>query len=138
MTCADQETRLFATHHLGRLLHLHPNLQEWALELLITQLYDTAIEVCDVAVMYLEEVGSDGTALEKVVEYQPCLEHLDDIGYPLFMRYVSFLILIRKERMRCERRRELIDRFVSTSVGFTYLHRANYIDQEMDSWISVS
>jgi hypothetical protein len=81
-----QETRLFATHHLGRLLHDQPILQDWALQLLITQLYDTAMEVCDVAVMYLEEAGSDGAALEKVVSYQPCLEHLDDVGYPLFMR----------------------------------------------------
>jgi hypothetical protein len=31
----------------------------------------------------------------------------------------------------------LMNRFVSTSVGFAYLHKARYIDQEMDSWVSV-
>jgi hypothetical protein len=36
--------------------------------------------------MYLEEVASNEAALEKIVAYQPCLEHLEDIGYPLFMR----------------------------------------------------
>lgn len=89
MTSTEIETRLFATHHLGRLIHENQNLQDWALQLLITQLYDTSIEVCDIAVMYLEEIGTDPVALEKVVEFQPCLEHLDDIGYPLFMRYVN-------------------------------------------------
>jgi hypothetical protein len=56
---------------------------------MITQLYDTAIEICDVAVMYLEEVCKDPVKLEKVVAMRPALEHLGDIGHPLFMRYVS-------------------------------------------------
>ncbi len=57
---------------------------------MITQLYDTSMEVCDVAVMYLEESCTDTGNLEKVVALRPTLEHLGDIGYPLFMRCVSF------------------------------------------------
>lgn len=53
---------------------------------MITQLYDTAMEVCDVAVMYLEEVCTDPMWLEKVVQLRPTLEHLGDVGHPLFMR----------------------------------------------------
>jgi hypothetical protein len=53
---------------------------------MITQLYDVAMEVCDVAVMYLEEVCSDTECLEKVVQMRPTLEHLGDVGHPLFMR----------------------------------------------------
>jgi rapamycin-insensitive companion of mTOR len=86
LTSAYMETRLFATHHLGRLLQEFPQLTEWALQLMITQLYDTAMEVCDVAVMYLEEVCSDPENLEKVVQLRPTLEHLGDVGHPLFMR----------------------------------------------------
>lgn len=55
---------------------------------MITQLYDVASEVCDVAVMYLEDICSDPVYLEKVVAMRPTLEHLGDIGHPLFMRWV--------------------------------------------------
>ena len=86
----SQETRLLATHHLGRLLHERPALADWALQLMITQLYDTTMEVCDAAVMYLEEVCAGSANLEKVVQLHPTLEHLGEIGHPLFMRYVTF------------------------------------------------
>jgi rapamycin-insensitive companion of mTOR len=79
-------TRLFATHQLGRILQTTPILDDWGLQLMITQLYDVAIEICDLAVMYLEEVCTDQSMLEKVVAMRPALEHLGDIGHPLFMR----------------------------------------------------
>ena len=81
-----QETRLFATHHLAHLLQEQPALTDWALQLMTTQLYDTSIEVCDVAVMYLEELCSNPATLEKVVQFRPTLEHLDELGQQLFMR----------------------------------------------------
>lgn len=84
---------MFATHQLGRLLQDHPELDDWALQLMITQLYDTVIEICDVAVMYLEEVCKDSVKLEKVVAMRPALEHLGDIGHPLFMRYAASFII---------------------------------------------
>ena len=79
-------TRLFATHQLGRILQTTPVLDDWGLQLMITQLYDTDIEICDLAVMYLEEVCTDESKLQKVVAMRPALEHLGDIGHPLFMR----------------------------------------------------
>ncbi|WVQ77136.1 hypothetical protein IAR50_006819 [Cryptococcus sp. DSM 104548] len=112
LTSSYMETRLYATHHLGRLLHEQPSLMDWGLRLMITQLYDTNMEVCDVAVMYLEEACTEAQCLEKVVELRPTLEHLGDVGHPLFMR------------------------FVSTSVGFQYLSQAQYIERELDSWLS--
>ncbi|WVQ86186.1 hypothetical protein IAT38_008354 [Cryptococcus sp. DSM 104549] len=111
LTSSYMETRLFATHHLGRLLQEQPNLIDWGLQLMITQLYDPAMEVCDVAVMYLEEACTDSLWLEKVVQLRPTLEHLGDVGHPLFMR------------------------FVSTSVGFSYLNQAQYIERELESWL---
>ncbi|WVW80639.1 hypothetical protein I302_102625 [Kwoniella bestiolae CBS 10118] len=111
LTSSYMETRLFATHHLGGLIQEQPNLLDWGLQLMITQLYDTSMEVCDVAVMYLEEACTDPNNLEKVVQLRPTLEHLGDVGHPLFMR------------------------FVSTSVGFRYLHQAQYIDRELESWL---
>ncbi|KAK4687008.1 rapamycin-insensitive companion of mTOR, partial [Tremellales sp. Uapishka_1] len=111
LTASYIETRLFATHHLGRLIQESPNLIDWALELMITQLYDTSMDVCDVAVMYLEDACTDPENLEKVVQLRPTLEHLGDVGHPLFMR------------------------FVSTSIGFQYLNQAQYVDRELDVWL---
>jgi hypothetical protein len=127
LTSAYMETRLFATHHLGRLLHENPNLTDWALGLMITQLYDTAMEVCEVAVMYLEEACSEGGHLEKVVELRPALEHLGEVGHPLFMRYAGTVLPARQAD----------DSFVSTSIGFMYLHHAQYIERELDDWLQV-
>nr|KIR45878.1 sterility protein Ste20 [Cryptococcus bacillisporus CA1280] len=112
LTSSYMETRLYATHHLGHLLQEQPVLMDWGLQLMITQLYDTAMEVCDVAVMYLEEACTDPMWLEKVVQLRPTLEHLGDVGHPLFMR------------------------FVSTSVGFQYLNQAQYIERELESWLA--
>ena len=66
------------------------------------------------AVMYLEELCTDPITLGKVVHFRPTLDHLGEIGRPLFMR------------------------FISTSVGFTYLNQAQYIERELDAWLSVS
>lgn len=77
---------MFATHHLGRLLQEQPGLIDWALQLLVTQLYDTAPEVSEVAVMYLEEVCTESMYLDKVVQLRPSLEHLGEVGQQLFMR----------------------------------------------------
>lgn len=96
---------------------------------MITQLYDPAIEICDIAVMYLEEVCTEQAKLEKVVAMRPALEHLGDIGHPLFMRYVNSI------RPGCHK---LMDRFVSTSIGFEYLLEAQYIEREMEIWLTVS
>lgn len=56
------------------------------MQLLVTQLYDPAMEVCEIAVMYLEEACRDPLNLEKVVYLRPTLEHLGDIGANLFLR----------------------------------------------------
>lgn len=62
------------------------------LQLLVTQLYDPAMEVCEIAVMYLEEACSNPDNLEKVVQLRPTLEHLGDIGANLFLRWVPQLL----------------------------------------------
>ena len=83
---------------------------EWAIDLLITQLYDPEVEVCEVAIKILEEACNDITTLEYVVQRRPALDHLGEIGAPLLLR------------------------FLSTSVGYHYLDELDYISQEMDDW----
>ncbi|MCJ1363052.1 hypothetical protein MMC16_002158 [Acarospora aff. strigata] len=83
---------------------------EWAIRLLITQLYDPEVEVCEVAVKILEEACNQLHHLEYVVKCRPALDHLGEIGAPLLLR------------------------FLSTSIGYHYLDGLDYITQEMDDW----
>lgn len=82
----------------------------WAVRLLVTQLYDPEIEVCEIAIKILEEACNDNNSLEYVVKCRPALDHLGEIGAPLLLR------------------------FLSTSVGYHYLDGLDYITKEMDDW----
>ncbi|KAH0564991.1 hypothetical protein GP486_001623 [Trichoglossum hirsutum] len=86
---------------------------EWAIRLLVTQLYDPDVEVCETAVKILEEACNRKHCLEYVVKCRPALDHLGDIGAPLLLR------------------------FLSTSVGYHYLHELDYINQAMDDWFLI-
>ncbi len=83
---------------------------EWSIRLLVGQLYDPQIEVCEVAIKILEEACNNITSLEYVVKCRPALDHLGEIGAPLLLR------------------------FLSTSVGYHYLDGLDYITKEMDDW----
>ncbi|KAG9036760.1 hypothetical protein FRB95_008091 [Tulasnella sp. JGI-2019a] len=110
LTSDDLEIRLFATNHLIQLIRSSSKANEWTLQLLLTQLYDPAEEVCELAAQYLEEACESMELLEMVVQMQPTLDHLGEIGHPLLLK------------------------FMSTAVGFRYLYKAGYIEREMDAW----
>src|SRR6202042_1332848 len=119
LTSGSKEIRLFSTKLLRRYAVdsyvLEPNVSRvaephWPLRMLLTQLYDPDVEVCEVAVKILEEACNRRSCLEYVVKCRPSLDHLGEIGAPLLLR------------------------FLSTSVGYHYLHGLDYISQEMDDW----
>ncbi|XP_044717644.1 rapamycin-insensitive companion of mTOR, n-term domain-containing protein [Hirsutella rhossiliensis] len=83
---------------------------KWAIQLLVTQLYDPEIEVCSTAVKMLENACNRKAFLEYIVECRPALDHLGEIGAPLLLR------------------------FLSTSIGYHYLDGLDYISNEMDDW----
>jgi rapamycin-insensitive companion of mTOR len=118
LTAGSKEIRLFATKLLRRYAISH-DLSEsagdatdsrWVLNMLLTQLYDPDVEVCEIAVKNLEEACNRRSHLEYVVKCRPSLDHLGEIGAPLLLR------------------------FLSTSVGYHYLDGLDYITQEMDDW----
>jgi len=82
----------------------------WAIRLLVAQLYDTEIAVCEVAIKILEEASNSNEGLEYVVNCRPALDHLGEIGAPLLLR------------------------FLSSSIGYHYLDGLDYITKEMDDW----
>ena len=120
MIACSKHIRIFATRLLRkyatRPLHgretviPHTGVAEWAIKLLINQLYDPDVEVCEVAVKILEEACNRKQSLEYVVKCRPTLDHLGEIGAPLLLR------------------------FLSTSVGYHYLDGLDYISREMDDW----
>ncbi|KAL1745112.1 Rapamycin-insensitive companion of mTOR, N-term-domain-containing protein [Schizophyllum fasciatum] len=110
LTSSYKHIRLYATRHLGDLIRTSPTANAWTLRLLVTQLYDPALEVCSLAVRFLEDACESKDILQLVVEMRPTLDHLGDMGHPLLLK------------------------FMSTAIGFRYLYDAGYIDREMDIW----
>ncbi|KAF8466401.1 Rapamycin-insensitive companion of mTOR, N-term-domain-containing protein [Kalaharituber pfeilii] len=121
LTTGIRTVRLWATNHLRSLILAanaplsplntkHHETAQWAIRLLVTQLYDTDVEVCETAVKILEEACNVTHNLEYVVKCRPALDHLGEIGAPLLLR------------------------FLSTSVGYHYLNELDYIEKEMDDW----
>ncbi|KIY71243.1 hypothetical protein CYLTODRAFT_140340 [Cylindrobasidium torrendii FP15055 ss-10] len=113
LTSSYKHIRLYATKHLGDLIRGSTNnANVWTLRLLITQLYDPAPEVCEIAARFLEEACESKEILQLVVEMRPTMDHLGDAGNPLLLK------------------------FTSTPMGFRYLYDAGYIDRELDLWFN--
>ncbi|CAI7600943.1 unnamed protein product [Penicillium pancosmium] len=118
LTIGSKEIRIFATKLLRKYAvggdnvptHVAIGNAEWVVKLLVTQLYDPDVTVCQIAVKILEEACNQRDYLEYVVKCRPSLDHLGEIGAPLLLR------------------------FLSTSVGYHYLDGLDYITQEMDDW----
>ncbi|KAH7308090.1 Rapamycin-insensitive companion of mTOR, N-term-domain-containing protein [Stachybotrys elegans] len=119
LTAGAKEIRIHATNAL-RKFAMRPmsslngqggvSDSKWAIQLLVTQLYDPEVDVCATAVKILEKACNRKTYLEYIVECRPALDHLGEIGAPLLLR------------------------FLSTSIGYHYLDGLDYISNEMDDW----
>ncbi|KAM0451782.1 hypothetical protein ACHAO4_005739 [Trichoderma viride] len=119
LTAGTKEIRIHATNTLRKCTlrrlpsvngHGEVSDSKWAIQLLVTQLYDPEIEVCSTAVKILEKACNRKAYLAYIVECRPALDHLGEIGAPLLLR------------------------FLSTSIGYHYLDGLDYISNEMDDW----
>ncbi|KAI4870886.1 Rapamycin-insensitive companion of mTOR, N-term-domain-containing protein [Hypoxylon rubiginosum] len=118
LTAGTKDMRIHATNALRKYAtrqRVMPSGQiisdsKWAIQLLVTQLYDPEVEVCATAVKILEKACNSKALLEYIVECRPALDHLGEIGAPLLLR------------------------FLSTSIGYHYLDGLDYISNEMDDW----
>lgn len=123
LTAGSKDTRIHATNILRQYTappkssaiysqQLSQPMQDskWAIQLLVTQLYDPDVEVCSTAVKILEKACNTKEHLEYLVECRPALDHLGEIGAPLLLR------------------------FLSSSIGYHYLDGLDYISNEMDDW----
>ncbi|GAA5806120.1 hypothetical protein HPULCUR_011649 [Helicostylum pulchrum] len=111
MTSGYNPIRLFATQHIGVIMRQsEAEFNDWVIRLLVTQLYDTHMDVCQTAVTLLDEACEKQANLELLVKCRPSLGHLGEIGNPLLLR------------------------FLSTSTGFCYLNALGYVQKEMDDW----
>ena len=112
LTACPKSIRIYSTRFLRKYATSDGGIREceWAIRLLVTQLYDPEVQVSEIAVQILEEVCNRKAQLEYVVKCRPALDHLGAIGAPLLLR------------------------FLSTSLGYQYLDGLDYITQEMDDW----
>lgn len=112
LTTGSKDLRMWATGLLKKYVvdRTTTSSVDWVIKLLVTQLYDPELSVCQVAVKILEEACIERDCLEYVVYCRPSLDHLGEIGAPLLLR------------------------FLSTSIGYQYLHGLDYVTQEMDDW----
>jgi hypothetical protein len=119
LTAGTKEIRIYATNILRKYVCKSriksPDGEgvsdsKWAIQLLVTQLYDPDLEVCAIAIKILEEACNRADYLEYIVECRPALDHLGEIGAPLLLR------------------------FLSSSIGYHYLDGLDYISNEMDDW----
>ncbi|XP_066994227.2 rapamycin-insensitive companion of mTOR [Anabrus simplex] len=111
LTAPSEASRLYATQFLLVLLRARlPDFSKWGIELLVNQLYDQSRTVSLAAISILSEAAEEKAYLDAVVSLRPSLLHLGDKG---------LLLLIR---------------FLSTSTGFTFLHDANFVTNQLDRW----
>ncbi|KAG0047318.1 hypothetical protein BGZ83_007616 [Gryganskiella cystojenkinii] len=111
MTSGYKHIRLFATQHLGNILKSEKtDSNDWAIQLLCTQLCDPSTDVSHMAVRILDEACSYRENLDTLIRLRPSLDHLGEAGNPLMFR------------------------FLSTSMGFQHLSDMSYIEGEMDDW----
>lgn len=87
----SQSVRIFATQRLSQLItdSSDPAAPEWQIRLLLTQIYDIAPEVCELAVKVLEVACQSLETLEIVVQMRPSLDHLSDVGAVLLTKCVQ-------------------------------------------------
>lgn len=111
---STKEIRIYATNILRKFVsnpkESTASNSKWAITVLVEQLYDPEVEVSATAIKILEKACNTKNYLEYIVECQPALDHLGEIGAPLLLR------------------------FLSTSIGYDYLDGLDYIRNEMDDW----
>lgn len=113
LTSAYKHIRLFATNFLRVLLRKAiPGFSSWGIYLLITQLYDPALEVCEMAVSVLDEACMKQENLDTLIQLKPSMSHLEFAGDPLLLRYLS------------------------SNEGLDYLLDRDYVETQMDAWFS--
>jgi len=69
------------------------------MRLLLMQLYYPSPEITEVAVQLLEEACESKEFLQMVVELQPAMSHLGEIGDALLMKYVYYTYWHDKARL---------------------------------------
>ncbi|KAG0418966.1 hypothetical protein HPB47_004464 [Ixodes persulcatus] len=107
--------RLYATNYLRVLLRLELlDFRKWAMELLVTQLYDKSRAVSLAASDILDEACDLRENLEALIALRPALLCLGDRGLLLQIR------------------------FLSLPSGFKYLLEANVLESELRKWDEVN
>ncbi|KDN38380.1 hypothetical protein K437DRAFT_240106 [Tilletiaria anomala UBC 951] len=110
LTAGSRHLRLFATHRIAVLLRTSDAPSNWAIEMLLTQLFDPSRAVKEAAVKFIGQACQRQPLLDMVVSKRPSLDHLGDTGNPLLLK------------------------FLATTTGVRHLIEGGYVDQNMEDW----
>ncbi|KAK9451377.1 Rapamycin-insensitive companion of mTOR, N-term-domain-containing protein [Limtongia smithiae] len=113
LTTCDKEARLFATSYVATLIDYdYPRMHNWAIRLLVEQLYDVDQDVRELAVKSLGDACDDGRTSEYLVAVLPDMDRISDVIAPLLLR------------------------FLATPEGFKFLSGLDFVEREMDLWFT--
>ncbi|KAK3755311.1 hypothetical protein QZH41_014619, partial [Actinostola sp. cb2023] len=116
----DPSCRLYATMHMRVLLRSKiAFFNNWGMEFLVNQLYDTNPRVATEAADVLDEACEDEANLQYLVQLRPVLLHLGDKGIRLMTRYSHSYACFW---------------FVSVERGFSYLASLGYLEVLLHQW----
>lgn len=88
---ASKKVRLYATNYVRQLLRAEVNeFSDWGIRFLYTQTYDPVVEICEKAIVVLEEACSKKENLVELVKLRPSFDHLLELGTPLLVKLLSF------------------------------------------------
>lgn len=81
---ASKKVRMYATDYLRQLLRADvTEFSDWGIRFLYTQTYDPVIEICEKAVVALEEACSVEANMTALVKLRPSFDHLLGLGTPV-------------------------------------------------------
>ncbi|KAJ3298719.1 hypothetical protein HK104_010434, partial [Borealophlyctis nickersoniae] len=120
MTSGYKHVRLYATNHLRYLLRKGvEDFSDWGVQLLVTQLYDPAPEVCEKAITVLDLACNDKRNLE---------------SKSLTIKVHMKMLAAQSGKDKALNGDAFGNRFLSTAVGFRHLQQWGYVEREMDYW----
>lgn len=95
--------------------------KEWGMRLLVEQLYDVDSQICQCAVMAIDEACDQPECLDSLIKLKPVLEHLGEMARPIVIRFVLFAD----------------GRLLSTQQGFQSILGSDFINDEIEIWLEV-
>lgn len=111
MQSGYKSMRIYATNFCRHIMRSNVcDFKDWGIPLLVEQMYDPDVEVCERAIMAMDEACQVEENLKSLISCKPKFMHLQELAAPIYMRMLE------------------------DDDGFQYLYESGYIQSELDYW----